>query len=715
LERELGSHPRWGRAVRVGVLGLCLLGALVTAFAQGIDTPDFGSEVLRRINQERTSRGLTALRRVGALDAAAQSYSAAMRDATAGGDVFLSHTGPDGSSLPDRIDRSRYRWNTIGENIAAGQRSPGEVVGAWMSSEGHRANILDPDFRDIGIGIAVGPGTWPGGFQDPNVIWWTTDFGAGPDSGRPVEGTLPPADPVPISPPAPPAPSSSPSAPSTPPPASPSPTPPSPPSSPPASGTPSLQPTPVQPRPGREVNVRSFGAVGNGKSNDAPAVQAAVNAAGSGDTVYFPTGTYRLDGPIVVRRDNLQFRGDGVSSVLQHGNHAALLLSGSPEPLGGVVITRLQLVGLPGRYRADGNTAAAIEIAGARGTVVSDCDFVGAGTTIVPTGDPEATFGTRILHCRVKGWGGSALVLTGGERVDGCVLAQDRAAAGSEGALFVRAGSTDIEVTDCQIRNARGSAVWIDGGGPGDGAARLLFRGLTVRDCAEGLALRPGQAGSALARNVVVEGCLFADIQGRALWVQQGDGVDLRANVVDGAGVGLALGFWSGPEVGTAIRNVRVEGNLFRHCDRGIQAAAANGGSFQNVTLAGNTILDCRVPVDLGGAPGVLFTAAPPASQPVPGTPVITGLANGLQEPLATVRRGGSFLIRGRGFGSNSGGQGRVIFLVRGAELARPAYLWSDDTIGVDVPYVDGPMDIAVDAAVEGRLVRSNRVPLTVQ
>src|SRR5262249_5964240 len=150
----------------------------------------------------------------------------------------------------------------------------------------------------------------------------------------------------------------------------------------------------------------------------------------------------------IVRQGNLQLRGDGASSVLQHGNHAGLLLAGSPEPLNGVVITRLALVGLPGGYRSDGNTAAAIEIASARGTVISDCDFVGPSTAIVPTGGPAATLGTRVLNCRVKGWAGSALVLTGGERVDGCVFSQDLAAAGSEHALVVRAGSTDLEVTN---------------------------------------------------------------------------------------------------------------------------------------------------------------------------------------------------------------------------------------------------------------------------
>src|SRR5713226_4782392 len=107
-----------------------------------------------------------------------RSRSEAMMRATAGGPVFLSHTGPDGSTFEHRINAAGYSdWTAIGENIAAGQQSPQQVVDDWMNSPGHRANILDPSFRDVGIGIAVGPGTWPNGYLDPQVTWWTTDFG----------------------------------------------------------------------------------------------------------------------------------------------------------------------------------------------------------------------------------------------------------------------------------------------------------------------------------------------------------------------------------------------------------------------------------------------------------------------------------------------------------------------------------------------------------
>jgi uncharacterized protein YkwD len=68
----------------------------------------------------------------------------------------LSHTGSDGSDPGQRITRAGYIWRTYGENVAAGYTTPESVVAGWMQSDGHRANILNPAFRDIGVGYAYG-------------------------------------------------------------------------------------------------------------------------------------------------------------------------------------------------------------------------------------------------------------------------------------------------------------------------------------------------------------------------------------------------------------------------------------------------------------------------------------------------------------------------------------------------------------------------------
>ena len=63
---------------------------------------------------------------------------------------YFSHTSQDGRSFVDRINATGYVWSTIGENIAAGYPSVNAVVDGWMASDGHCANIMNPQFRDVG-------------------------------------------------------------------------------------------------------------------------------------------------------------------------------------------------------------------------------------------------------------------------------------------------------------------------------------------------------------------------------------------------------------------------------------------------------------------------------------------------------------------------------------------------------------------------------------
>ncbi|MGC2999485.1 CAP domain-containing protein [Streptomyces sp. G35A] len=94
------------------------------------------------------------------LTKAAQAHSADMA-----AHRNMSHTGSDGSSPGDRITRAGYSWSTFGENVAYGYTSPEQVMAGWMSSPGHKANILNCAFKEIGVGLAQ-----PGNY-------WTQDFG----------------------------------------------------------------------------------------------------------------------------------------------------------------------------------------------------------------------------------------------------------------------------------------------------------------------------------------------------------------------------------------------------------------------------------------------------------------------------------------------------------------------------------------------------------
>lgn len=154
-----------------------------------LPTDRFDLEILRLVNQERTSRGLSALTLSQKLDTAADLHSEDM--ATQG---YFSHTGQDESSAGDRIERAGYDWRRYGENIAFGYQSAASVVQGWMNSEGHRRNILNANFTHMGLGYVTNASGRP---------YWTQVFGAGDAPGTYVaqtnSSTPPPADPEPPS------------------------------------------------------------------------------------------------------------------------------------------------------------------------------------------------------------------------------------------------------------------------------------------------------------------------------------------------------------------------------------------------------------------------------------------------------------------------------------------------------------------------------------
>ncbi len=121
-------------------------------------------EVVNIVNNERRRAGLSPLRIHSRLNAAAQAHSNDMAR-----NNFFSHTGSDSSSFGDRMRRFGYNFSRGGENIAAGQSSPQQVMESWMNSPGHRRNILNGNFSDIGVGFTRGGryGTY-----------WTQNFGA---------------------------------------------------------------------------------------------------------------------------------------------------------------------------------------------------------------------------------------------------------------------------------------------------------------------------------------------------------------------------------------------------------------------------------------------------------------------------------------------------------------------------------------------------------
>ena len=123
--------------------------------AQRIDDPANGNEIriLSLINRERTRFGLGSLSWNPRLADLARDYSQKMAR-----EHFFEHIDSDGNDVVERARRSRIRgWSKIGENLFMCSETSdfaGLSVRGWMRSTTHRENILDPDWRDTGIGVA---------------------------------------------------------------------------------------------------------------------------------------------------------------------------------------------------------------------------------------------------------------------------------------------------------------------------------------------------------------------------------------------------------------------------------------------------------------------------------------------------------------------------------------------------------------------------------
>ncbi|MBQ7766108.1 MAG: SH3 domain-containing protein [Lachnospiraceae bacterium] len=132
------------------------------AAAQQQAQGDYRAQVVALMNQERANAGIGGISQNAALDAVAQLRAQEIVQS-------FSHTRPDGSSCFTALDQSGVGYMTAGENIAAGYGTPAEVMNGWMNSEGHRANILNGSFGQVGIGFYSDPNT-------PYGTYWVQVF-----------------------------------------------------------------------------------------------------------------------------------------------------------------------------------------------------------------------------------------------------------------------------------------------------------------------------------------------------------------------------------------------------------------------------------------------------------------------------------------------------------------------------------------------------------
>lgn len=147
-------HKQW----LVALLGLTLVceGVIVgnALFSEGPNiflAAVVRSDIISYTDQARMSEGGQSLTESDLLMEAAQAKAEHMAE-----HGYFSHTGPDGEEPWVWIERAGYDYQYAGENLAVRFEDSKDIVDAWMDSPGHRANIVKPQYREIGVGIAEG-------------------------------------------------------------------------------------------------------------------------------------------------------------------------------------------------------------------------------------------------------------------------------------------------------------------------------------------------------------------------------------------------------------------------------------------------------------------------------------------------------------------------------------------------------------------------------
>lgn len=123
------------------------------------DTEAYAYEVVELVNQERAKNGLSALTTDKTLMDAAQKRAVETN-------TSFSHTRPSGQNFSTVLSEFGISYRSAGENIAYGQKTPEDVVNAWMNSSGHRANILNSSYTTIGVGC----------YKSGNTYYWSQLF-----------------------------------------------------------------------------------------------------------------------------------------------------------------------------------------------------------------------------------------------------------------------------------------------------------------------------------------------------------------------------------------------------------------------------------------------------------------------------------------------------------------------------------------------------------
>lgn len=155
VKYQIGLDEIIGANAHISDPTLIYPGQVLTIPQMDTSVRAFETEVIRLVNEQRAQNGLDPLTENWELSRVARYKSQDMAD-----NGYFSHTSPTYGSPFTMMKNFGVSYRTAGENIAYGQRTPQAVVDAWMNSSGHRANILNASFTQIGVGYVASGHYW---------------------------------------------------------------------------------------------------------------------------------------------------------------------------------------------------------------------------------------------------------------------------------------------------------------------------------------------------------------------------------------------------------------------------------------------------------------------------------------------------------------------------------------------------------------------------
>jgi hypothetical protein len=363
------------------------------------------------------------------------------------------------------------------------------------------------------------------------------------------------------------------------------------------------------------INIRDYGATGDGATDDAPYIQRALTAAGPSQTIYFPSGNYRLGSALSVMNSGITLYGDGDTSRLTHGMGPALHIGGAGAAVSNIKVRSLCFYGAPGKFNADGNGVAhAILVDGARDVTVQEVLFSGPGHAIYQVNQSSGLF---VFSCRVAGYGRVAFGLGDGAHVANTTIRQnypDPSRRGMDYAFYVHNAAKNVLISNCQVSGCGGYGFhyWAQAQvGPG-GPVSLLDCGF--EDCAIGALVANSPSTAGRIQGLTIRGNRWiGPVRGTCVVIRQGDGVIFENNTIRSGKqpaemvdcTGLSIGLWGPNDPAGLLTNAIFRNNLIEGWDYPLIARDSNGGTFAGVTVGPNQVTNCRHPVIAEGRAGL--------------------------------------------------------------------------------------------------------------